>query len=48
MSQPSVRQSEADGAASLFEFHVALDERLQGTEEGRGREMKNDREDEER
>lgn len=38
MSQPSVRQSEADGAASLFEFHVALDERLQRMEEGRERE----------
>lgn len=47
MSEPSVRHSEADGAALLFEFSVALDERLQRLVGGGGGEMKNDREDEE-
>lgn len=46
VSEPSVCQSEADGAALLFEFSVALDERLQRWRGG-GEEMKNDREDEE-
>lgn len=47
VSEPSVRQSEANGAALLFEFSVALDERLQRWKGGGCGEMKNDREDEE-